>query len=65
MSRKLLIVLLCALMISGGASYIVFRLASGMQHGARTTAPVQLVAAARDLEVGTLLREADLKNVGH
>jgi pilus assembly protein CpaB len=63
MNRKLSIVLLCALIISGGASFVVYRLAEGVRGTARSAPAVQLVAAARDLEIGTLLQENDLKMV--
>lgn len=60
MNSRILIVLTTALLISVGASYMVYRLA------ARNKAPVaeprvQIVVAARDLEIGTLIRESDLK----
>jgi pilus assembly protein CpaB len=48
-------------MIAGTASYTVYRLASSRQNTAKAAPPVQVVVAARDLEIGTLVREADLK----
>ncbi len=56
-----MIVLLCALMIAGAASYCVYRLASGSGKSVRPTTAIHIVIAARDLETGTLIREGDLK----
>jgi pilus assembly protein CpaB len=63
MNRRILIVLTCALMISGGASYLVYRLTDGMRNTARLLPAVQVVAATRDLNGGALLSDADLKMV--
>jgi len=58
-----MIALVGALLISGAASYIVYRLQGGGFKSTRGAPTVQLVAAARNLEVGTLIHEADLKLV--
>src|SRR5579862_445901 len=60
MQRRLSIVLVCALMIASAASYVVYRLTGGGQKSSRPAPSVQLVVAARNLEVGTLLRDSDL-----
>jgi pilus assembly protein CpaB len=60
MQRRLSIVLLCAVMIAGAASYVVYRLSSGVQRAPKRAPSIQVVVAARDLEIGTLLRESDL-----
>jgi pilus assembly protein CpaB len=55
-----LIIVICALVISVCASYLVYR-AVGDGKTAETAPPtVQLVVAARDLAVGVLLRDSDL-----
>lgn len=58
MNRRLLVILVCAFVLAAGASYIVFRV-MGTQKARPQT--VQVVTAARDLEVGTLIRDTDLK----
>lgn len=61
MNRRLLIVLVCALMISGCASYLVYRVVAGRQNSGKPVPTIQIVAAARDLEMGTLVHDGDLK----
>jgi pilus assembly protein CpaB len=58
-----MIALIGALMISGAASYIVYRLQGGGLNSSRGVRTIQLVAAASNLEVGTLVRDTDLKFV--
>jgi pilus assembly protein CpaB len=62
MNRRLLNILLIAFVIAAGTSYIVFRLV-----GARLSAPRQtttrIVAAATDIKLGTVLRDADLTTI--
>ena len=60
MQRRLSIVLLCAVMIAGAASYVVYRLSGGGQKAMKPVPATQVVVAARDLEVGTLVHESDL-----
>jgi pilus assembly protein CpaB len=60
MQRRLSIVLLCAVMIAGAASYVVYRLSGGGQKAVKPVPATQVVVAARDLEVGTLVHESDL-----
>jgi pilus assembly protein CpaB len=60
MNPRILIVLTTAFLISVGASYTVYRLSAGNK------APVpeskfQVVVAARNLDMGTLIRDSDLK----
>jgi pilus assembly protein CpaB len=60
MNQRILFVLIGALIISGGASYLVYRLAAGQ----KVAAPVrtaQIIVAARDLEIGVIISPADLK----
>ena len=60
MNRRLMILLLCAFFVAAGASYVVFRLVrKQVGDGASRRATVML--AARDLEIGTLIKAADLK----
>lgn len=61
MNRRLLTILLAALIVSLIASYLVYRIAgSQLRAGAKPqTTPV--VVAARDLEIGTLMKDGDFK----
>jgi pilus assembly protein CpaB len=61
MNSRLTTILVIALLISGGATYLVYRVVSSRT--ARTAAPptVQVVVAARQLEVGTLVKDVDVK----
>ena len=60
MNPRIVAVLTFALLISAGASYLVYRLAGGRT----VAAPLprsQMVVAARDLAIGTIVRESDLR----
>ena len=60
MSQRVLLILLVALIVAIGASYMVYLTVS--RQGKSSALPVaQVVVAARNLEVGTLLKDADLK----
>src|SRR5262245_49787429 len=62
MNRRLLTILLCALVISAGRGYLVYRLV-GKQVAAQANSQVQtsrVVTAARNLEIGAVLTAADL-----
>jgi len=60
MNRRILIVISCALVLSACASYLVYRAVEVRAPVARTPQTAQVVAA-RDLVVGTLIHDADLK----
>lgn len=60
MNPRILIVLTGALLISAGASYLVYRLATG-QKTAPPARTAQIVVAARDLEIGAIISDSDLK----
>jgi pilus assembly protein CpaB len=61
MNRRISIIAFCALVLSVCASYLVYRAVAATT--ARETPPrtVQLVVAARDLVVGTLVHDSDLR----
>lgn len=60
MNSRILTVLACALVLSVGASYLVYRLVAA--GNTRTPAsPSRIVVAARDLEIGAVIHESDLK----
>jgi pilus assembly protein CpaB len=60
MNSRILIVLTSALVISAAASYLVYRLVTRQKIVAQAPI-VQIVVAARDLEIGAIVRESDLK----
>jgi pilus assembly protein CpaB len=62
MNRRLLNILLIAFVIAAGCSYIVFRLVGSRLSGTHQTT-THVVAAATDLKLGTVLRDADLTTV--
>lgn len=59
MNRRLLTILLCAFFVAAGASFVVYRLVGNQIKGRHRTTPV--VMAARDLQLGTLIKATDLK----
>jgi pilus assembly protein CpaB len=62
MNRRLLIILLCAFLVAAGASYLVYRVAGNQIRAATAQKPTnKVVVATRDLEIGTLIRDSDLK----
>ena len=62
MNRRLLNILLIAFVVAAGCSYIVFRLVGNRLSGTRQTS-THVVAAATDIKLGTLLRDADLTTI--
>ena len=60
MNRRLTIILLCAFFVAAGASFVVYRLVR-QQLGDNASRRVTVVLAARDLEIGALIKAADLK----
>src|ERR1051326_6072934 len=61
MSQRVVIILLVALVIAAGASFLVYRTVMGQARASAGPATVQVLVAARDLQVGTLIKDADLK----
>ena len=60
MNRRVLVIISCALVLSACASYLVYR-AVGNRVTATQPQSVGLIVAARDLAVGTLIQDADLR----
>jgi pilus assembly protein CpaB len=60
-NRRLLTILLAALVISLIASYLVYRVAGGQMRANTKPNTTPVVVAARDLEIGTLLKDGDFK----
>jgi len=63
MNRRVLTVVLCALVLSACASYLVYRAVGSRVTAAQSPPSVGLVVAARDLPAGTLIQNADLRTV--
>jgi len=61
MNRRILIIVSCALVLSACVSYLIYRAVGSRVPGDQFPHTVQVVVAARDLEVGTLIRAADLR----
>jgi pilus assembly protein CpaB len=61
MNRRVLIILLCALVLSACASYLVYRAVGARATPGKAPPIAHLVVAARDLVAGTLIQDADLK----
>jgi len=61
MNRRVLIIVLCALILSVCASYLVYRAVGERVTTGKPQPTSTLVVASRDLVVGTLVRDADLK----
>jgi pilus assembly protein CpaB len=64
MNRRILIIVSCALVLSVCASYLVYRAVGARAAAATSPRTVEVVVAARDLAVGTMVRDADLKMSG-
>src|SRR5260370_39168827 len=62
MNRRLLNILLFAFVIAAGCSYIVFRLVGNRLSGTRQTS-THVIAAATDIKLGSVLRDADLTTI--
>jgi pilus assembly protein CpaB len=62
MNRRLLNILLIAFVIAAGCSYIVFRLVGNRLSGTHQTT-THVIAAAQDVKLGTVLRNADLTTI--
>ena len=60
MNRRLTTILFFAFVIAALASYLVYRVAAKQFGAASRVQATTLIVAARDLELGTLIRDADL-----
>jgi pilus assembly protein CpaB len=61
MNRRVLIIVSCALVLAVCASYLVYRAVGNRVAVGKAPPSVELVVAARDLAVGTLIQGGDLK----
>ncbi len=62
MNKRFVSVLAFALLVSAGASLLVYRLVASRIRTSETPASSQIVVAARNLPVGTLIRDLDVKS---
>ena len=61
MNRRILIIVSCALVLSLCASYLVYRAVGSRATAGKPPQSVELVVASRNLAVGTLVQDADLR----
>src|SRR6185295_8465397 len=61
MNQRLLSVLIFAFVVSAGASLLLYRLISSRVTANAKQPATQVIVAAHNLELGTLIRDADLK----
>ena len=61
MNSRVTAVLIIALLVSGGATYLVYRFVASRAAQGPAQAAIQVVMAARPLELGVLIKDADLK----
>jgi pilus assembly protein CpaB len=60
MNRRLLTVLLCAFVVAGGCSLLVYRIIGARIKGTQQAATTRVVSAAADIKLGTILTAANL-----
>jgi pilus assembly protein CpaB len=60
MNRRLLTVLLCAFVVAGGCSFLVYRIIGVRVNGAHKAATTRVISASGDIKLGTILTKANL-----
>jgi len=60
MNRRLITVLLCALVVATGCTFLVIRMVGARVNGARRAATTRVVSAATDIKLGTILTASNL-----
>ncbi|MEX2260529.1 MAG: Flp pilus assembly protein CpaB [Bryobacteraceae bacterium] len=63
MNQRVVTILLVALVIASGASIIVYKMIT-VQAGIKPPPTAKVIVAARDLEIGALIRDTDLTTAG-
>jgi len=61
MSQRVVTILIIALMVSAGASFVVYRLVRARISAAAAPPTADIVVAARTLDIGTLIKDSDVK----
>ena len=60
MNRRLSTILLIAFSVAAAASYLVYRVVGRQMHAPQAPATTRIVVAAHDLELGSVIKDADL-----
>ena len=60
MNRRLITVLVCAFLVAGGCSLLVYRIIGARVNGARRSATTRVVSASADIKLGTVLTASNL-----
>jgi len=60
MNRRLSTILLLAFLVAAVSSYLVYRVAGKQMHAAPQAQTTRIIVPARDLEIGTLIKDEDL-----
>ena len=60
MNRRLVTILLFAIVIAGGCAWLVYRLVNVRMTGSKPVATTKVIAAAKDIPLGAVLTSADL-----
>jgi pilus assembly protein CpaB len=60
MNKRLLTIMLVALVIAGGCAFLVYRMVGARISAAKPVATTQIVAAAKDIPLGAVITTADL-----
>jgi pilus assembly protein CpaB len=63
MNRRIAIIVVCALVLSVCVSFLVYRAVGTKTAAPRAVKTTPVIVAARDLEVGSLVRDVDLKTI--
>ncbi len=63
MNRRLLVILLIALVVASISSYVIARMVGTRVNAAKPLPATTLVAAAHDVKIGTILAAGDLKTI--
>jgi len=63
MNKKILPVLLLALLVAGGCSFLVYRMIGSKMGGGRQAATTRVVSANADIKLGTILTAANLTTI--
>jgi pilus assembly protein CpaB len=61
MNKRLSRIIFSALIVAAASSYLVYRVAGNQLNGAPRAQNTKIVVAARNLEIGTLIRDSDVK----
>ncbi len=63
MNRRLLVILLVALVVASVSSYVIVRMVGKNMNAAKPLPSSPMIVAARDVKIGTILAAADVKTV--